>query len=116
MKTANNSVVTVVTVNANSNTVAEIMKKVGNRICRVESMKKDGTYAVRSGRFGVKNPKNTKKPEGTGKTAKQVVFEQKCLPFFDMNAKCKNGGKGDYRKFCIQNLISITCGDIKYQF
>jgi hypothetical protein len=114
MKKSNTT--TVIAVNANSNVIAEIMKQIGNKICRIESMKKDGTYTVRSGRFGVKNPKHTKKPDGTGKTAKQVVFEQNCIPFFDMNAKVKNGGKGDYRKFCIPNLISIECGNIKYQF
>jgi hypothetical protein len=95
--------------------VNAIMEEIGSKICRIESMKKDGTYTVRAGRFGVKTPKHAKPPVGTGANAKTILYKQNCIPFFDMNAKVNNG-KGDYRKFCIPNLLSIRCGNDTYIF
>ena len=105
--------VQVVYVPRTADAVKHIMREIGSRICSIESMKKDGTYARRSGRFGVHHPQHADPVKGNGVPARIVIEQQNCLPFFDMNAE---SGNGDYRKFCTRNLISVKCGNKKYQF
>ena len=103
----------VVSLPRTADAVKHLMREIGSRICSIESMKKDGSYARRAGRFGVHHPKHADPVKGNGVPARIVIERQNCLPFFDMNAE---SGNGDYRKFCTRNLISVKCGNKKYQF
>lgn len=80
------------------------------KIIGIEWVKSDGSIRKGACMFGVRRPHNSTVPgEGVRKGVSfSEAVENGVLKFYDITAKNRNGGLGDYRSAKLNRILSVT--------